>query len=111
MSVTFSHGPCVAAELDHVEQWINLSNRNAADLFAWLSLPTDELYGSMPARELAARGRRRLWAEARNIDPELPEERAARSVFFGRPAGYLRGRTEELLRLAELANDDVISWG
>jgi hypothetical protein len=110
MSVTFCIGPRVAADLERPERWMNLSNRNAAALLAWLSLPTDELYGSMPARELAARCRRRLWDEARNIDPERPEERAARCLFFGRPAGYLRGRTEELLRIAELADDDVISW-
>src|SRR5262249_57708307 len=32
------------------------------------------------------------------------------SALFGRPIGYLRQRTAELLRLAELAGDGLISW-
>ncbi len=110
MSVTLCIGPRVAADLEYPERWMNLSNRNAADLLAWLGLPTDELYGSIPARELAARCRRRLWAEGRNLDPELPVEHAGRCHILGRPEGYLRTRIEELLRLAELAGDDVVSW-
>jgi hypothetical protein len=110
MSVTFSIGRRVEADLERLERWMNLSNRNAADLLAWLGLPTDDLYGSIAARELAARCRRRLWNEARNVDRELPETHAHCCVVLGRPAGYLRTRTEELLGLAELASDDVISW-
>jgi hypothetical protein len=34
-----------------------------------------------------------------------------RFYSFGRPIGYLRQRTGELLYLAELAGDGVISWG
>ena len=110
MSVTFCIGPRVATDLERPERWINLSNRNAADLLAWLGLPAEEIYGSIAAGELAARFRRRLWDEAWNIDPELPKAHAHRCVVFGRPAGNLRGRMEELVRLAELADDDVISW-
>ena len=58
MSVTFSIGERASFDLDRA---MNLSNRNAADLLAWLGLATDDLYGQMPARELAARCRRRLW--------------------------------------------------
>jgi hypothetical protein len=110
MSVTFSIGLRVAAHLDRPDRFLNLANRNAADLLAWLGLPSEDLCGSLPARDLAARCRRRLWPETRNVDAGLPEERIGRSVFLGRPAGYLRSRTEDLLRLAELAGDDVISW-
>ena len=108
MSVTFSIGERASFDLDGA---MNLSNRNAADLLAWLGLPTEDLYGQMPARELAARCRRRLWPEARNLDPGLADEQEGRCFVFGRPAGYLRSRTEELLRLAESAIDGVISWG
>ncbi len=110
MSVTFSLGFRVAADLDRPETFLNLANRNAADLLAWLGLPSEELCGSLPGRELAALCRRRLWPEVRNVDAEVPEERIGRSVFLGRPAGYLQRRTEELLRLAELAGEGVVSW-
>ena len=99
MSVTFSIGSRVTCDLQHPDRWLNLSNGNAAGLLVWLGLPTDDLYGSIPARELAARCRRRLWAEARNVDPRLPDEHAGRCHFLGRPEGYLRTRTEELLRI------------
>ena len=71
----------------------------------------EDLYGQMPARELAARCRRRLWPEARNLDPGLADEQEGRCFVFGRPAGYLRSRTEELLCLAESAGDGIVSWG
>jgi hypothetical protein len=106
MSVSFSIGVCVTDDPPS----INLANRNAADLLAWLGLPTEDLWGQMPARDLAARCRRRLWLEPRNFDEPLPAQVEGRLINFGRPAGYLRRRTEELLRLAELAGDDVISW-
>ena len=101
MSVTFSIGNRVSTELD--DAWINLCNQNAADLLRSLGLPADDLYGQLPASELAARCRRRLWPEPRNLDPALPDESADRYHRFGRPCGYLRQRTAELLRLAELA--------
>jgi hypothetical protein len=48
-------------------QWINLSNQNAADFLAWLGLPTRDLVGELPGRELAALCRRRLWPEPGNL--------------------------------------------
>ena len=109
MSVTFSIGERLSTDLE--DSWINLANQNAADLLAWLGFPSDDLYGQIPARELAALCRRRLWPEARNADPEVPDVARGRFYRFGRPAGYLRQRTMELLHLAELAGDGVISWG
>ena len=37
----------------------------------------------MSGRELAARCRRRLWPEPRNVDPEVPPEFSARFYSFG----------------------------
>ena len=109
MSVTFSIGNRVSTNLD--DQWINISNQNAADLLVWLGLPVEHLVGELPARELAALCRRRLWPEPRNLDPEVPDQISNRFYCFGRPNGYLRQRTAELLHLAELAGDGLISWG
>jgi hypothetical protein len=83
MSVTFSIGSRVAADPGCPDTFLNLANRNAADLLAWLGLPSAELYGSLPGRELAALCRRRLWPEKRNVDAERAEERIGRSVFLG----------------------------
>lgn len=108
MSVTFSIGNRVSTDGD---AWINLANQNAADLLVWLGLPVDDLYGQISARELAVLCRRRLWLEPRNVDPEVADEVCGRLHRFGRPVGYLRQRTAELLCLAELAGDGVNSWG
>lgn len=101
---------------------MNLSNSNAEDFISWLGLEKnqeDYLYGKMNAREVAARCRRRLWDEARNHDPALsPEERAEalgvaqsrRVIIAGRSPGYLRSKTEEMLRLCEKAGDRMIVW-
>ncbi len=78
---------------------------------AWLGVSTEYLLGQLLARELAWRCRRRLWPEQRNLDPPPTEEIAGRCHVFSRPAGYLRERTADLLRLAELAGDGIISWG
>ncbi len=81
------------------------------DVLLWLGIPVGYLVGELPSRELAALCRRRLWPEARNIDPAVPDEVYGRFYSFGRPIGYLRQRTAELLHLAELAGEGVISWG
>lgn len=95
---------------------INISNVNARSVIAWLGLPDDDLCGAVPARELAARCRRRLWDEPRNHDPALPGgvevgALGALLVDGGRPAGYLRRQVERLLALAERAGDRFVSWG
>lgn len=90
---------------------MNLNNRNAADLLAWLGLDTGDLYGSAPARDIAARCRRRLWDVPRNHDSELPERQLSeRAIESGRAPGYLREKTEMLLKLAESAGDGEIQW-
>lgn len=94
---------------------INLNNRNACDLLAWLDLPTEE-YGSLPAREMAARCKRRTWDVARNLDagiePQAYKVPNGPQVYSGgREPGYLRHRVEQLLQLAEKAGDGQIVWG
>lgn len=110
MSVTFSiAGTHRRDEEDHLS--LNLNNRNAADLLAWLGLPAIDLWGEVPATDLAARCRRRLWPEPRNHDPGLPDGEDGRVFTCGRPPGYLRERTQQLLELCELAGDGVITYG
>ena len=97
------------------EAEFNLNNRNAVDLLAWLELPTEE-YGSVPARELAAKCRRRTWDVARNHDPaiegdEYKVQNGPLVIEGCRPEGYLRHRVEQLLQLAEKAGDGQIVWG
>lgn len=94
---------------------INLNNRNAVDLLRWLDLPADE-YGSVDARELAARCRRRTWDVARNHDAaidasEYKVPNGPKVITGGREPGYLRNRVEQLLELAEKAGDGLIVWG
>lgn len=90
---------------------LNLCNANAADLLAWLDLPCEELYGQAPAREVAAKCRRRLWDIPRNHDAALDEiQLSERAVVSGRPAGYLREKTQRLLKLAEMIGDGELRW-
>jgi hypothetical protein len=97
---------------------INLCNANAVDVLQWLALPVAD-YGQVPARELAARCRRRLWDEPRNHDGALSgAERASaiglddddRVVVSGRREGYLRDQTGRLLAVAEVAGDGLVCW-
>lgn len=53
MSVTF-HIVGHRADWDDPTTCLNLNNRNAHDLLAWLGLPTEDLWGEIPAKELAA---------------------------------------------------------
>jgi hypothetical protein len=59
---------------------------DALDLLEWLGVDRPE-FGRIPARELAALCRRRLWPIARNVD----------AAFGARPAGALQAYTQELL--------------
>lgn len=111
MSVTFSVTGVPDRDL-------NLSQLNAIDLLRWLGFELrgmEDLYGSMSVTEMAARCRRRLWDVPRNYDPELPgsceSSGGARLLFAGRPAGYLRRRTTELLELLEAAPEAAeVRW-
>jgi hypothetical protein len=101
---------------------LNMSNTNAADLLRWIGLD-DDLWSSRRYRasSIAPLCRRRLWDIPRNHDPELPgfEEPATpgsrKVVYCGRQAGYLRERTDHLLKVCEhameLDPDAEIYWG
>lgn len=107
---------------------LNVTNDNARELLAWLGVSSD-LCGHIKATELAVKCRRRLWPEARNYDPAIPpidtncgvtgmclcaEGRNpvphARVIYGGRGPGYLRDKTEVLLRIAELAGENLVAW-
>jgi hypothetical protein len=93
---------------DRPDTYVAASPRDTRDLLDWLSYPREE-FGYVEAADLRARCMRRLWPIARNMDPAIPDRQemgsggAVRMVVAGREAGYLRAKTEELLRLAERA--------
>ncbi len=97
--------------LDKPETFVQLSEVDALDLLRWLDLPAED-FGVVEASELAARCRRRQWPIARNVDQAVPARnvRAVNSnVTYAVPArkeGYLRAKTNEILRLAERAGSD-----
>ena len=103
----------IAGDLDYSEArpetFVQMTELNCLDLLKWLWLPAED-WGYVPAVELAARCRRRMWPLPRNFDParEASEKRvgATRVVVLAREAGYLRARTEELLKLAERAGPE-----
>ena len=110
MSLSFFVENAAAPEL-------NLSNVNAVALLLWLGYRRDEIETAgcrLPARDLAARCRRRLWPERRNEDPGIAPavDRApgrATVIDCGRPAGYCQERAGQLLELADIAGDgDVV---
>jgi len=74
MSVTFSIGHRVAFDLDHLERSLNLNNPQRRRPPRLARHCDGRSLRQHPARELAAHCRRRLWAEARNLDPKLPDE-------------------------------------
>jgi hypothetical protein len=88
---------------------MNLSNGNAMDLMRWLGLEATE-YGSAKASEVAAKCQRRLWDEARNDDDGKPFEHDGRVIFMGRDPGYLREKTEIMLKIAQSAGDGLVIW-
>jgi hypothetical protein len=98
---------------------INLSNANAVAFLLWLGYTREQIEPNgfrLPARDLAARCRRRLWPERRNEDPGAPvvvDRAPGRSTVIdcGRHAGYFQQRAAQLLVLAELAGQgDVTVW-
>jgi len=92
------------------DTFVDANLSNAAALLAWLDLPAD-LHGQLPARELAARCRRRLWPEARNVDEGEAGAESGRVISGGRRPGYLEGRTADLLRVCDRAGDRNVVWG
>jgi len=103
----------IAGDFEYQEDrpytFVQMSDVDCRDLMAWLWLdPID--FGYVQAGDLAARCRRRLWPLARNNDPAVPSRESrngnVRLVVAGRAAGYLRARTQDLLKLAQRAGPD-----
>ncbi len=99
---------------DNCDKSINLSNDNASDLFTWLGLSTEPI-GHIQASDLVARCRRRLWNERRNedagVDSEIITQPGKATLYYlGRDPGYLRRQTERLLKVAEAAGGNLVSW-
>lgn len=93
---------------------MNLANENAFDLLNWLDLECVP-YGEAPAKEVAAKCRRRGWDEKRNHDDGVPatetqEPGCAKVIYCGRAPNYLRNKTEQLLKIAEAAGEGMIVW-
>jgi len=91
---------------------LDLNLRNAADLLGHLGLEPAP-WGQIPARWLATACERRL--ATADIDEEIPSTThhghgGCRVITAGRDAGYLRKRTQELLRLARSAGTGWVSW-
>ena len=115
MSVTFGVARVNGVRSTEDLPEINLCNDNASDLLRWLGLP-DELLSEHPARDLAARCRRRMWPIQRNIDPPRKEyadggDGQALLIRAGRREGYLRHQVERLLQVAQVAGEGMVSWG
>ena len=91
---------------------VNVSNVNARAILEWLGYSAENPWDlRLPVADFAARCRRRLWPEARNVDPGIPghEEygcQGARVIDCGRSEGYLTMRVEQLLALAQEAGPD-----
>lgn len=105
MSVTF-----IAEGSDG--EGMNLANANARLLLEWIGYPGDPWdLDKLPAAEVAARCRRRLWPEARNHDPgragsEEQGDQGARLIDCGRREGYLEEKTALLLAIATEAGPE-----
>jgi hypothetical protein len=98
---------------DCTDTEMNLANLNAMEFIDWLGIKADY---SMPATEVAALCRRRLWDEKRNHDPEregaeYKVPNGPRVIECGRGPDYLRSKTEIMLRICEKAGDRLIAWG
>jgi hypothetical protein len=95
---------------------LNMANSNAADLLKWIGLDASLWSGErFKASVIAPLCRRRLWDEKRNYDEEIPGMEDDRVIYCGRKAGYLREKTEHLLKVCEMAIDldpaAEIYWG
>jgi hypothetical protein len=102
--------------LPPASMFLNIANDNARDFLRWLGLPDSDLCGDMPARQLAALLRRRLWPERRNDSdlgrPSSIDRRPGKVTIIdcGREPGRLATYAERLLALAEFAGDRTIFW-
>jgi hypothetical protein len=96
--------------------FVQISHDNAQDFLHWARFPDTRLYGELPARELAALLRRRLWPQRRMQDdsgiPACVDRTPGIATFIdcGRKPGRLAAYAERLLALAEFAGDRTIHW-
>lgn len=112
MSVTFS----IAGD-DLSGPYMNLCNRNAADLLSWLGLDSEPC-GQISGEDLVKACHERMLLKRANLDAALPTVtskglRGATFIEHGRDAGYLRERTMELLAIARqaAAQGREVVWG
>lgn len=102
--------------LPPASMFVQLSNVNAREFLDWLGLHDAELWGEMPAHQLAPLLRRRLWpANRQRGNAARPGyiERASHGltvICCGRSAERLAECAERLLALAEHARDGIIVW-
>ena len=114
MSVTFTISG-ERADYEDPSTFINVGNANAADLLRWLGYECDglDMVGAFAPGDLRARCLRRLdVSRFENVTDDLPRGSFTDGRFtsVGRDLGYLKGRTLELLALAERAGDRAIEF-
>ena len=104
-------------QLPPAAMFLNIANSNSYDFFRWLDIDPGQCSGGdMPARELAALLRRRLWPERRargdeGVPASVAPQRAGPTIIqCGREPGRLCAYAERLLALAEFAGDGVVHW-
>ena len=102
--------------LPPASMFVQLANANAREFLDWLGLHDADLWGEMPADQLAPLLRRRLWPANRHRGDAAREgyiERASHGltvIYCGRPAGRFAEYAERLLALVEHARDGIIVW-
>lgn len=94
--------------------YVNVAEDHAVELLRWLGYEVDpqDLCGLLPPADLRRRCLRRLADTPANVAGDLPRAAIRRGNFIlaGRDAGYLRRRTQELLALAERADDRMVEY-
>lgn len=109
-------GTCPACQLS-----LDLNLHNAADLLEYLGLAeisAEDTFlgvtfpsvsnGAILAAQLVSLCERRL--AMADAEEEIPTTRRGRVIVCGRSAGYLRARTEQLLRIARSAGAGWVAW-
>lgn len=113
MSITFSGN---SSDPEDSFSYVNVSNDNAKDLLEWIGVSSPDFCGELPATDVAAKCRRRLWPEPRNFDDERlgvvheGSDGSVRAVECRRRAGYLRDKTVALLALCERLGPATLYW-
>lgn len=96
----------VCGDVDYKESdpstFMKLTSTEAKELLGWLGIDrfTND-FGFLELSDLRAKCMRRLWPIPRNTDP----------AKGARPVGYLKGKTEEMLKLVERATTVLCAEG